>query len=104
MAGLKQIKRKIRSTEKTRKVTKAMEAVSAAKMRKAQQKALAGRAYARAAASILARVSGSRGMMSHPLTQVRDVKRALYIVITSDKGLAGALNSSVLRAVSADIS
>ena len=103
MAGLKQIKNKIHSTEKTRKVTKAMEAVSAAKMRKAQQRAIAGRAYARAAVSILARLSGSRELARHPLIAPRDIKRALYIVITSDKGLAGALNSAVLRAVHADI-
>lgn len=99
MAGLKTIKTKIRSVEKTQKVTKAMEAVSAAKMRKAQQKALAGRAYARAATAILARVSGSRELSNHPLTALRELKRSLYIVITSDKGLAGALNSGVLRAV-----
>ncbi|MES2006551.1 MAG: ATP synthase F1 subunit gamma [Patescibacteria group bacterium] len=103
MAGLKAIKTKIRSVEKTKKVTKAMEAVSAAKMRKAQNKALAGRSYARAAVSILSRVSGSRDVANHALTEVRTINRALYIVITSDKGLAGALNSSVLRAVSADI-
>ena len=103
MAGLKAIKQKIRSTEKTRKVTKAMEAVSAAKMRKAQQRAIAGRAYARAASSILARVSGSRALAAHPLTTAREVTRALYIVITSDKGLAGALNSAVLRNTFADI-
>lgn len=103
MAGLKQIKNKIRSTEKTRKVTKAMEAVSAAKMRKSQQRANAGRAYARAAVGVLARLSGSRELGRHPLTAPRDVKRALYVVITSDKGLAGALNSAVLRAVHADI-
>lgn len=104
MAGLKQIKSKIRSTEKTRKVTKAMEAVSAAKMRKAQNRALGGRAYARAAASVLARVSGTRELARHPLSLVRPVKKAVYIVITSDKGLAGALNSAVLRAVFSDIS
>lgn len=103
MAGLKAIKTKIRSVEKTQKVTKAMEAVSAAKMRKSQQKALSGRAYARAAVSILSRVSGSREVANHPLTQGRVVANALYIVITSDKGLAGALNSSVLRAAAADI-
>ena len=103
MAGLKAIKTKIRSIEKTQKVTKAMEAVSAAKMRKAQGRAFAGRAYARAAVSILARVSGSRELMSSPLTQVHPLSHALYIVITSDKGLAGALNSAVLRATAADI-
>ncbi len=105
MAGLKAIKLKIRSVEKTRKVTKAMEAVSAAKMRKSQQKALGGRAYARAALSILARISGARELASHPLTRVHpeQSRRALYIVITSDKGLAGALNSGVCRAVWTDI-
>jgi len=105
MAGLKQIKLKIRSVQKTGTVTKAMEAVSAVKMRKAQQKALAGRAYARAATATLARVSGSRALGSHALTQARPegIRRALYIVITSDKGLAGGLNSGVLRATSRDI-
>ena len=103
MPGLKQIKSKIKSVEKTQTVTKAMKAVSAAKMRKAQSRALAGRAYARAAAAILARVSGLRETANYPLMQKREVKKALYIVITSDKGLAGALNSAVLRATLADI-
>lgn len=109
MAGLKLIKTKIRSVEKTRKVTKAMEAVSAAKMRKAQQRAIAGRAYAKAAVSILSRVSGSKELQNHPLVRVSSenslssTASTLYIVITSDKGLAGALNSAVLRAAAADI-
>lgn len=119
--ALKQIKSKIKSVEKTRKVTKAMEAVSAAKMRKAQQQALSGRAYARAATSILARVSGSQQLKNHPLTRGSEASRSpasghngnaserntssrsLYIVITSDKGLAGGLNSAVLRSTLADI-
>jgi F-type H+-transporting ATPase subunit gamma len=103
MAGLKAIKTKIRSIEKTQKVTKAMEAVSAAKMRKAQSAAIASRAYARAASSILARLSGTKQATYMALAAARPVNRALYIVITSDKGLAGALNSAVLRATSADI-
>ncbi len=123
MAGLKTIKTKIRSIEKTQTVTRAMEAVSASKMRKAQNKALAGRTYARAALSILARVSGSRDLANHPLVKEgavslqgnasgntfsspqsgRNVADCLYIVITSDKGLAGGLNSGVLRAVEKDI-
>lgn len=103
MAGLKEIKSKIRSTARTRTVTKAMEAVSAAKMRKTQNAALAGRSYARAATSVLARVQGTRELASHPLTEKREVKKALYIVITSDKGLAGALNSGVLRTAARDI-
>lgn len=103
MAGLKEIKSKIRSTARTRTVTKAMEAVSAAKMRKTQNSALQGRAYARAATSVLARVQGTRELVSHPLTAKREVKKALYIVITSDKGLAGALNSGVLRSAARDM-
>ncbi len=103
MAGLKEIKSKIRSTARTRTVTKAMEAVSAAKMRKTQNAALSGRSYARAATSVLVRVQGTRELMAHPLTDKREVQKALYIVITSDKGLAGALNSGVLRAAARDI-
>ncbi len=103
MAGLKAIKGKIRSIDKTRKVTKAMEAVSAAKMRKAQASAVHGRGYARAAASVLARMSSSGVLMRHPFTETRPLFSALYIVITSDKGLAGSLNGGVLKRVSADI-
>ncbi|OGG77228.1 ATP synthase F1 subunit gamma [Candidatus Kaiserbacteria bacterium RIFCSPLOWO2_01_FULL_54_24] len=105
MAGLKQIKTKIVAMKKSQTVTKAMEAVSAAKMRKSQQTALNGRAYARAAASVLSRVAGSRELLSHPLARPNTAsgKRALYIVITSDKGLAGALNSGVLKAAARDI-
>jgi len=121
MAALKEIKLKIRSTARTRTVTKAMEAVSAAKMRKTQNAALAGRSYARAATSVLARVQGTRELANHPLTRGAALStaleaarpsltvepgrtpRALYIVITSDKGLAGALNSGVLRAAARDI-
>ncbi len=105
MAGLKTIKTKIVAMKKSQTVTKAMEAVSAAKMRKSQQTALGGRAYARAAASVLARVSGSREMQNHPLTRSSGEapQKVLYIVITSDKGLAGALNSAVLRKVQSDI-
>lgn len=103
MAGLKAIKIKIVAMKKSQTVTKAMEAVSAAKMRKAQQQALRGRAYARAAAATLARVSGSRELLNHPLIARRELRRALYIVITSDKGLAGALNSGVLRMALRDI-
>lgn len=94
--ALKDIKTKIKATERMHKVTRAMEAVSAVKMRKTQQSAFAGRPYARAALSILARLSGS--IANHPLSTVREVKKTALVVMTSDKGLAGALNSSVLRA------
>ena len=79
-------------------VTRAMEAVSAVKMRKTQQTALGGRPYARAAMNILARLSGSNDVMKHPLATKREVKRTALVIITSDKGLAGGLNSGVIKA------
>jgi len=95
--SLKGIKNKIRGIDKTHKVTRAMEAVSAVKMRKSQRRALVGRPYAIAALSILHRVVGSRDLINHPLLNKRDVKKIGIIVVTSDKGLAGSLNSAVLR-------
>jgi F-type H+-transporting ATPase subunit gamma len=74
-----------------------METVSAVKMRKAQHRALSGRPYARAALSILERLSPSLTAVSHPLTEVRTVRRAALIVVTSDKGLCGVLNAAVLK-------
>lgn len=96
--ALKDIKTKIQATERTHKVTRAMEAVSAVKMRKTQSAALAGRSYARAALSILARLSGSADFARHPLAAVRNVQKIALVILTSDKGLAGALNSGVIRA------
>ncbi len=95
--SLKDIKAKIKSTDRTRKVTKAMETVSAVKMRKSQLRALSGRPYAKAALSILKRLSVSLTTTNHPLTVRREVKRAALIVVTSDKGLCGVLNAAVLR-------
>lgn len=96
MANLKSIKSKILSYKKTGTVTHAMEAVSAVKMRKGQERALSGRSYAAASLSILERLSGTADVARHPLLQERAGKTAL-IVITSDKGLAGSLNSGVIR-------
>ena len=111
--ALKDIKAKIGATNRTHKVTRAVEAVSAVKMRKTIGTALAGRPYARAALQILARLSGASDLARHPLMQVRtsDVHRngghrmstfwkIGFVVITSDKGLAGALNHGVIRAAS----
>lgn len=96
--ALKDIKTKIKATERTHKVTRAMEAVSAVKMRKTQSTALLGRPYARAALSILARLSGSNDVTQHPLARVRNIENIALVILTSDKGLAGALNSSVIKA------
>ena len=95
--ALKDIKTKIRATERMHKVTRAMEAVSAVKMRKTQAAALQGRAYARAALSILTRLAGTRHVKEHPLGMDRRGHKLALVVITSDKGLAGALNSGVLK-------
>ena len=95
--ALKDIKAKIGATKRMHTVTRAMEAVSAVKMRKTQQSAMAGRPYARAALAILARLSGSADVAGHPLSTKREVKKTALVVIASDKGLAGALNSSVLK-------
>lgn len=95
--ALKDIKSKIKATERMNKVTRAMEAVSAVKMRKTQAAALADRPYAEAALSILTRLSGTEHVKRHPLAQHREEKRIALVVITSDKGLAGALNSGVLK-------
>jgi F-type H+-transporting ATPase subunit gamma len=96
MASLKNIKLKILSYKKTGTVTHAMEAVSAVKMRKSQERALSGRAYAAASFTVLERLSGSADVGRHPLMQKRPGKTAI-IVVTSDKGLAGSLNSGVIR-------
>lgn len=97
MTALRAIKAKIRSVQKTHQVTKAMEAVSGVKMRKAQLAALAARPYALAAFRILARISGSVDIAAHPLVATRPVRNVLLVVVTSDKGLAGGLNSALLK-------
>ncbi len=101
MASLKNIKLKILSYKKTGTVTHAMEAVSAVKMRKGQERALSGRAYAAAALSVLERLSGTAGISRHPLMieNVSQSSKACVVIVTSDKGLAGALNSGVIRRV-----
>lgn len=96
MASLKNIKSKILSVKKTSTVTKAMEAVSAVKMRKSQERALGGRLYAASALSILERLAGSVDMNGDSLMTERAGKTAI-IVITSDKGLAGSLNSAIIK-------
>lgn len=102
MANLKSIKSKIVSSKKMGTVTRAMEAVSAVKMRKSQERALSGRAYAAAALSVLERLSGTADLSRHPLMQEREGKTAI-VVITSDKGLAGSLNSAVIRKAESEL-
>ena len=95
--ALKQIKNKIISTKKTGQVTKAMESVSAVKMRKSQERAFLGRPYVHAALHILGRLAKADHGMQHPLTTVRTDGKVLAVIVTSDKGLAGSVNSAVLK-------
>ena len=95
--ALKDIKAKIQATKRMNTVTRAMEAVSAVKMRKTQEYAFLGRAYARAALSVLLRLSGASDVKKHPFADDRHGKKIALIIITSDKGLAGGLNASVIK-------
>lgn len=98
MQSTRLIRRQIQSTKNIAKITKAMEMVSAAKMRKSQEAALVARPYAEAALKLLDNVSGSiKEKHQYPLTHKRPVQKLCLLVITSDKGLCGALNSSVLK-------
>ncbi len=95
--ALKQIKNKIISTKKTGQVTKAMESVSAVKMRKSQERAFLGRPYVHAALRILGRLAKADHGMQHPLTTIRTEGKVLAVIVTSDKGLAGSVNSAILK-------
>lgn len=95
--ALKHVKNKIISTKKTGQVTKAMESVSAVKMRKSQERAFAGRPYVHSALRILSRLANTHDGLSHPLAEKRDGERTLLVIVTSDKGLAGSVNSAVLK-------
>ncbi len=95
--ALKQIKNKIIATKKTGQVTKAMETVSAVKMRKSQERASMSRPYVYAALNIMTRVTHTAQDVAHPLTLPRATGGVLLVIVTSDKGLAGSVNSAVLK-------
>lgn len=97
MPSTRDIRRRIKSVKNTAQITKAMQMVASAKMRKAQQAALAGRPYATLMNSVLAAVSAGAGDFTHPLLEIREVKRRGLIIISTDKGLCGALNTNLLR-------
>ncbi len=97
MPSTRDIRRRIKSVKNTAQITKAMQMVAASKMRKAQLAAIAGRPYASLMNAVLAEVVKSAGDFTHPLTEVRELKKRAVIVISSDKGLAGALNGNLLR-------
>ncbi|CAJ0794749.1 ATP synthase gamma chain [Ralstonia psammae] len=99
MAGTKEIRTKIKSVQNTRKITKAMEMVAASKMRKAQERMRAARPYAEKIRNVAAHMALANPEYKHPFMVARDIKRAGMIVVTTDKGLCGGLNTNVLRAV-----
>lgn len=98
MPSIKEVRTKIKSVQNTRKITKAMEMVAASKMRKAQERMRAARPYAEKIRDVAAHISFANPEYRHPFLVERDtVKRAGMIVVTTDKGLCGALNTNVLR-------
>ncbi len=96
---MRDIKRQIKSVQSTKQITKAMEMVAASKLKKAQKSAEAARPYADKIKEVIASIaSGSTGV-KHPMLQSREIKKTGYLVITSDRGLAGGYNANVLRKV-----
>src|SRR5476649_1754940 len=97
MANTQDIRRRIKSIRNTAQITKAMQMVAASKMRKAQQLAIDGRPYAKLLNEISAAVNEAHFDDKHPLLERREVKKELVIIISTDKGLCGALNTNLLR-------
>jgi F-type H+-transporting ATPase subunit gamma len=101
MAAGKEIRGKIKSVENTRKITKAMEMVAASKMRKAQERMRAARPYSDKIRNITANLSRANPEYTHAFMRTNDAKAGGFIVVTTDKGLCGGLNTNLLRAVTA---
>ena len=100
MPSTRDIRRRIKSVKSTAQITKAMQMVASAKMRRAQQAAIAGRPYAVLMNRVLANATAGAGDFSHALLEKREVKKRAVILISTDKGLCGALNTNLLREAS----
>jgi len=105
MANILDIRRRIRSVINTRQITRAMKMVSAARLRRAQERALAARPYAQMLTNVLKSLVSradvydpATGDVLHPLLVHREEKNVLLVVVTGDKGLAGAFNANILKA------
>jgi len=104
MAGGREIKTKIKSVANTRKVTRALEMVSASKIRKAQDRMKGSRPYARLIRQMISHIAQANSEYKHPfLTERAEVKRVGYIIVSTDRGLAGGLNSAMFRRILADM-
>lgn len=100
MPSTRDIRRRIKSVKNTAQITKAMQMVAASKMRKAQTAALAGHPYAQLLNRVLVSLSGSVEHSLHPLLEDREVKRELVLMVSTDKGLCGGLNTNLFREAS----
>jgi F-type H+-transporting ATPase subunit gamma len=98
MPSLLDIRRRIRSVKNTQQLTKAMKMVSAAKLRRAQERVLSARPYANQLRSVLGSLAGKLENISHPLLEVRPEEKILAIVVTADRGLCGAFNANIIKA------
>jgi F-type H+-transporting ATPase subunit gamma len=103
MATIKDIRRRIRSVSSTQQITKAMEMVAAAKLRRAQDRILSARPYAAKMTEVLGSLAAAAGERSDPLFDVREVRIRTYVVIASDKGLCGAFNANLFRHAETDL-
>jgi len=104
MAGGREIKTKIKSVQNTRKVTRALEMVSASKIRKAQERMKASRPYARMMRQIVGHIAKANTDYVHPfMVERKDIKRVGYVIISTDRGLCGGLNSQMFRRILADM-
>ncbi|MRN54251.1 ATP synthase F1 subunit gamma [Paenibacillus monticola] len=95
--SMRDIKRQIKSVQNTRQITKAMEMVAASKLRKAQEKAEAARPYSEKLKEVVTSIAGSSEGIKHPMLVSRPVKKTAYLIVTSDRGLAGGYNANILR-------
>jgi F-type H+-transporting ATPase subunit gamma len=100
MPSLLDIRRRIRSVKNTQQLTKAMKTVSAAKLRRAQERVFSARPYAEQLKKVLGNLTSRIENISHPLLAVRPEERILFIVVTADRGLCGAFNSNIVRIAS----
>ena len=104
MAGGREIKTKIKSVQNTRKVTRALEMVSASKIRKAQERMKASRPYARAMKQVIGHLAEANSEFQHPyLVQRAETRRVGYVIVSSDRGLAGGLNNNLFRKLLGEI-
>jgi len=103
MPSLLDIRRRIRSVKNTQQLTKAMKTVSAAKLRRAQERVFSARPYAEQLKRVLGNLTARLDDVSHPLLEIRPEERILFLVLTADRGLCGAFNANIIRTAQAFI-